>query len=54
MENDNKSTSPQRLSEDSLVDDSSRRTLDMGSGESTPAPAHFRQQPLATEACEYD
>ena len=52
MENDNKS--PTLLSEDSLVDASSRRTLVMGSGDSTPAPAQFRQQPLATGACEYD
>ena len=51
MENDNKS--PALLSEDSLVDDSSRRTILLDLGESTPAPAIFRAKPLATGAGEY-
>jgi hypothetical protein len=51
MENDSKS--PSLLSEDSFDDTSSRQTLALDLGESTPAPAHFREQPLATGAREY-
>ena len=51
MENDSKS--PASLSEDSFDDASSRRTIALDLGESTPAPAHFRAQPSATGAGEY-
>ncbi len=54
MENDNNDNkSPASLSEDSFDDTSSRRTIALDLGESTPAPAHFREQPLTTGAREY-
>ena len=53
MENDSNSKSPLSLSEDSFDDASSRRTIALDLGESTPAPAHFRTLPSASGAGEY-
>ena len=53
MDNDNENKSPSPAKTDSFVDTSSRRTIVLDLGESTPAPAHFRAQPLATGAGEY-
>ena len=53
MDNDSNSKSSPSLSEDSFDDASSRRTIALDLGESTPAPAHFRALPSASGAGEY-
>ena len=54
MDQDTKSLSEQH-SPAVDADASARRTLVLGgTGDSTPAPTQFRQNPLVTGACEYD